>query len=450
MDNFERQLAEATADNATRDLLGALAIVVDDEGNVLYKHAAGRQSLADDAPPLDPDSAVSLGSAGKIITHIAALQLVERGILNLDESVLEFLPELSSCELITGIDKDDQRILLTQQTKQPITLRHLLLHTSGLSEHDVVDLRYGWDAADRAMAGAFDDNDHPIAQNFAIPLIFEPGEGFAYGYSIHWTQLLMTRACGVEVPFIKYIQENIFDPLGMASSSYVPRKKEEKEKGVWARRLQMVERKSKWEIERAEAKAKAEAEADAKAAFDAAYADPHGPGIKKVADEVEGDFEPGTVLIDAEDQQQGLMCSMSDMGRLLSALLSSSPTLLKDKANYDLLLTGQFEPGSTSLGDLRKEKDNYKFVTGRDYALDNLAPAVNWSMGGLVVEDEPLPVSALPPGTVTWEGMPNVMWTVNRDKKRAAFFATQLVPVGDLGANKVALSFMHDAWTTFG
>ncbi|KAL1892999.1 hypothetical protein Sste5346_006679 [Sporothrix stenoceras] len=446
MDNFERQLAKAT-DPATRELVGALAIVVDDEGKVLYQHAAGRQSLAEDAPPLDPDSTVSLGSAGKIITHIAALQLVERGVLNLDESVIKYLPELGRCLLMTGFDEDDLRTPLFRRPASPITLRHLLLHTSGLSDHDAVDARFGWDAADRATAGVFDHDAHPIAQRFAIPLIFDPGEGFAYGYSIHWTQLLVTRVCEGN-SFVKHVQDNIFDPLGMASSSYVPRKAED----LWARRLQMVERRSKREIQRAEAEAKARVESAAAAADggEKIKRNSWGNPIGDAVEEEEEEAEEGTVLVDAEDQQQGLMCSMSDMGRFLSALLSSSPLLLKDKASYDLLLAGQFAPGSTTLKDLRGEQDNYKFVTGATYSRKEPPPAVNWSMGGLVVEDEPLPVSALPPGTVTWEGMPNVMWAVNREKKRAAFFATQLVPVGDLEANNAALSFIHDAWTTFG
>ncbi|KIH92461.1 beta-lactamase family protein [Sporothrix brasiliensis 5110] len=407
MDNFESRLAQATdAAVPARDLLGALAMVVDDKGQVLYRHAAGRQWLSDiindDAPLLDADSTVTLGSAGKIVTHIAALQLVERGLLALDAPVDDHLPELRVCNVLAGMDNDGQTPTPQMRAPcRPITLRHLLLHTSGLADHETVDKRFGAGTADQVMAGLVDDSAHAIAQRFAIPLLFHPGEGFAYGYSIHWTQLLVTRASR-SASFLAHVQASIFDPLGMASSSYAPRQVDD----VWQRRLRMVERKT--------------------------------------------DTDGMSILVEADDFSQGLTCSMSDVGALLSALLSSSPVLLKTKEHYDLLLTGQFLVGSASLSELRNDSDNYGFVTGKASGHDGAALAVNWSAGGLVVGDEALPVSSMPPGTVTWEGMPNVLWAVNREKKRAAFFATQLVPVGDAKANTLALSFMHDVWSTFG
>ncbi|CAK7212921.1 hypothetical protein SEUCBS140593_001671 [Sporothrix eucalyptigena] len=395
MDNFESLLARATTpasgNPASADLLGAVGLVVDDQGEALYCHVAGRQSLAVDAPPLDADCTVSLGSAGKFITHIAALQLVEKGLLSLDEPVYAHVPELERCQVVTENGNG------LRPPKSPITLRHLLLHASGLSDHDTVDRLYGQGTAERLTALLLGDDADILAQRISLPLIFDPGEGHAYGYSIHWTQLLVTRAAGA-VTFMKYLQENIFDPLGMASTSYTPRLVED----VWQRRLHMVERKD-------------------------------------------------NTLVSAENAFQGLTCSVSDVGRVLSAVLRESPKLLTERAHWDLLWQGQFATGSPSFENVRAETDNYGFVTGRanGHTLSS-PPAVNWSAGGLVVEgDEALPVSGMPPGTVTWEGMPNVLWAINREKKRALFFATQLVPVGDPKANELALNFMHDAWKKF-
>src|SRR4051812_35210698 len=100
MEAFEAALAKATA-REKRELLGAIGLVVDRTGTTLYRHAAGFQSLAPDAPALDSDSTVALASAGKFITHIAALQLVERGILALDDPVQKHLPELAAPPLIS-------------------------------------------------------------------------------------------------------------------------------------------------------------------------------------------------------------------------------------------------------------------------------------------------------------------------------------------------------------
>jgi hypothetical protein len=50
---------------------------------------------------------------------------------------------------------------------------------------------------------------------------------------------------------------------------------------------------------------------------------------------------------------------------------------------------------------------------------------------------------------VTWEGMPNVLWAINREKELCMFFATQVIPVGDEAANGLARAFMRNAWNMF-
>jgi CubicO group peptidase (beta-lactamase class C family) len=269
-----------------------------------------------------------------------------------------------------------------------ITLRHLLEHTSGLSDHSV-PLISEYYASD-CTKPEFDDDVDLLVKNNSIPLLFEPGEGFAYGCSIRWTQLLIKRLAG---RFVTYVQENVFDPLGMASSTYLPRDNLE----IWDRRLQMTERK-------------------------------------------------GTRLVADDDTTQGLTCSVSDVGLILSDLVSPSSRLLT-RANTALLFTSSFAPTSTALQDLRSNDDNYRFCAG---ALATSPPAVNWSpLGGLMVEDE-LALSRMPSGTVTWEGWPNPVWAVNREKGLAVFFAVQVVPCGDVSANGLVVEFMRGAWGVFG
>jgi CubicO group peptidase (beta-lactamase class C family) len=355
-------------------------------GRTLYHHASGLQHLGPNAPPLDPDSTIVLGSAGKFITHIAALQLVEQGAIGLDEPVYQHLPELESSPLITEGTGGEAFTLRPPCNK--ITLRHLLLHTSGLSSSDVpLVSEY---LASNITKPEFEDSAHFIVKNFSVPLIFEPGGGFSYGYSIHWTQLLVTRLTG---NFLKYIQEHIFNPLGMTSSTYMPRDSTE----IWNKRLRMVERQ---------------------------------------------DGE----LIPADDASQGLICSMSDMEAILGDLIMPSPKLLKQQQHIDLLFNGQLAPLSMALKDLRRNPENYAFCAGAPG--DAGAPLVNWSAAGLTIEND-IPLSHFPKGTVTWEGMPNVLWAMNRDKGLAMFFATQLIPVGDEKANDLALTFMKNAWKTF-
>ncbi|KAG8165417.1 hypothetical protein KVR01_005692 [Diaporthe batatas] len=393
MDSFEAKLSQATASNDGKGILGAIGLVVGTKGDVLYHHASGRQSLDTDALPLDPNSTVALASAGKFITHIAALHLVEQGKISLDEPVYNHLPELGDLPLVTRAHASSDQPLLIRRPANNITLRHLLLHTSGLSDPDV-PLVAEYLASDTIEKPNVDEGAHPIVKHFSIPLIFEPGEGFAYGHSIHWTQLLVNRLS--DGGFGKSIKEHIFSPLAMSSSTYAPQANSD----IWNRRLRMVERDS-------------------------------------------------DSLIPADDASRGLTCSISDVGAILSDLVSPCPKLLKQKSHIDLLFIGQFVPSSASMNDLRGNPENYGFCAGTPSAGSG-APLLNWSAAGLVVEEEKLPLSRMPKGTVTWEGMPNVLWAMNRERGLATFFATQLIPVGDKLANELALEFMSGAWSKFG
>lgn len=363
-------------------------------GGVLYHHASGRQSLDTDALPLNPDSTIALASAGKFLTHVAALQLVENGEISLDEPVYKYLPELELIPLVSRGEPGGDQPLFVRRPANEITLRHLLLHTSGLSDPEV-PLVGEYLASNTVEKPKIAEDADPIVKHFSIPLIFEPGEGFAYGHSIHWTQLLVKRLSDAG-NFVKRIQEHIFAPLSMTSSTYAPQANAD----IWNRRLRMVER-------------------------------------------------DGDRLIKADDASQGLTCSMLDFGAILSDLVSPLPKLLGQQGHIDLLFAGQFAPSSAAMNDLRANHENYAFCAGTPTA-ETGAPLLNWSAAGLVVENEELPLSHMPRGTVTWEGMPNVLWAMNREKGLAMFFATQLLPVGDKKANELALEFMSDAWSKFG
>lgn len=237
----------------------------------------------------------------------------------------------------------------------------------------------------------YSDDVSLIVKKFSIPLIFEPGEGFHYGNSIYWTQLLCSRLFGGT--YAKCIQERIFDPIGMRSSTYMPRNDPE----IWKRRLEMVERINE-------------------------------------------------KLVGADDATQGLMCTVLDIGIIFRDLSLPNSKLLK--TDYiNLLFKGQLAPSGTASRDLRANPENYSFCGVK---LDPTnPPPLNWSFAGLVIEED-ISSTPLPKGTITWEGMPNVLWAINKEKAKSMIFVTQLIPMGDKYANEIALTFMEAGWTTFG
>lgn len=330
-----------------------------------------------------------MGSAGKFITHIAALQCVERGLITLDEPVYSHLPELENLDVLSrneGQDASTRPFLLQTPTKK-VTLRHLLTHSSGI-DHESNPLIQKWRAS---MGEERKANYPPVGEAFSTPLLFEPGEGWMYGASIEWTSRLIYRL--TNQPLGQYNQENIFDPLGMTSSTYYPQDHPD----ISSRILKMVRR----------------------------------------------DVD---CLLSVDYPVRELVSSVPDMATLLADLISPSSKLLK-KENIDFLFTPQFAPSSAALSYIRRDTENYAAPAGIPASMTE--PPVNHSLAALLVEGE-LPLSHMPAGTVTWNGMPNLIWAMHKDKGLGMIFATQLLPVDDEKTVDIAMTFMREAWDRFG
>ncbi|HEY2843802.1 MAG TPA: serine hydrolase domain-containing protein, partial [Bryobacteraceae bacterium] len=107
-----------------------VAAVVASPDGILYSGAFGKRDSVSGVD-VQPDSIFAIASMTKAITSVAAMQLVERGKLKLDEPVARHLPQLAKMDVLQGFDAAGKPVL-RPATKQ-ITLRHLLTHTSGFA-----------------------------------------------------------------------------------------------------------------------------------------------------------------------------------------------------------------------------------------------------------------------------------------------------------------------------
>jgi methyl acetate hydrolase len=164
-----------------------------------------------DAPTkVTPDTLFWIASCTKAITSIAALQLVERGLLDLDAPVGERLPLLASPKVLAGFDETGAGIL--RPATAPITLRRLLSHTSGLAyDFNCADLGRHLAATGQTLMGAGEPD---------IPLMFDPGEAWLYGIGIDWAGRLVELASGQGLD--AYFAEHIFAPLGLTDTTFFP------------------------------------------------------------------------------------------------------------------------------------------------------------------------------------------------------------------------------------
>lgn len=83
-------------------------------GAFQFSHAAGKTSMEDAAADVKDDAVFLLASQTKLLTAVAALQVVERGLIAFDDNVEELLPELAAQQVLTGFDGDDKPVLVAR------------------------------------------------------------------------------------------------------------------------------------------------------------------------------------------------------------------------------------------------------------------------------------------------------------------------------------------------
>ncbi|HTY28618.1 MAG TPA: serine hydrolase domain-containing protein [Mycobacterium sp.] len=192
---------------AAHRLPGAVVLIGHD-GNIVFRRAFGSRKLAGEpgldgrpapAEPMTEDTIFDLASLTKsLATATGILQLYEQGEVAVDDPVQTYLPEFNPT--------DDPR-------RAQVTLRMLLTHTSGLGgDLSLQPPPWGLDPADK---------DEGVRRALATPLAFEPGAVFHYS-DINFIILgaLLEKITG-ETEDV-YVQHNVFGPLGMTDTRYLP------------------------------------------------------------------------------------------------------------------------------------------------------------------------------------------------------------------------------------
>ena len=171
---------------------------------VLYESAIGLRGAGADAR-MSTDTVFRIASMVKLLTSVAAMQLVERGRLKLDEPAGNIDPVLAAPRVLTGFDA--RGVPQLGEAREFLTLRNLLTHTSGFSYSlwDTNVLRY--------VQFARGKKDFP-----RMPLMFEPGAKWAYGGSIDRVSRMVEIASGQGID--KYFRDNITGPLGMSDTGF--------------------------------------------------------------------------------------------------------------------------------------------------------------------------------------------------------------------------------------
>lgn len=210
MSSFDTLAATALAND---DVPGFAFIATNRDGTFKYAKSFGKASAKEEsAKSFQLDTVMWVASCTKLLTSICCMQLVERGLVKLDEPVYTHIPELENLPVLTGI-KEDGSPIEEKQTK-PITLRLLLTHSSGLAYDAVHPLLLAWlKHKNRTPATS-----GKLLSRFDVPLVFQPGESWMYGSSLDYAGLLVERVTGQTLE--EYMKANLWEPLGIKDMTF--------------------------------------------------------------------------------------------------------------------------------------------------------------------------------------------------------------------------------------
>ncbi len=203
---IDKALREATL---ARRVPGVVAMAATNDG-IIYEGIFGSRHLGQ-GPAMSHDTVFRIASMVKVVTSVAAMQLVEQDKISLDAPAPAIDPALASPQVLTGFDAANAPQL--RPPAQPITLRHLLTHTAGFTYRL-------WDANARRYAGAIDRLPaRERAQLPRTPLMFDPGTRWQYGTNIDWVGRIVEAVSGERLDV--YFRKHILGPLGMADTGFV-------------------------------------------------------------------------------------------------------------------------------------------------------------------------------------------------------------------------------------
>ena len=182
---------------------GLVALVADADG-ILYTGSFGRQDVAGGVPMAN-DTIFRIASMTKPVTSVAVMMLVQEGDIDLDDPVADYLPAFEELLVIENFNAADKSYT-TRLAATPMTIRHLLTHTSGL----------GYAFSNHTLAALV--GSEPGASVTQLPLLHDPGTRWTYGESTRVLGTLVEEVSGQ--PLDEFMAERIFVPLDMGDTFY--------------------------------------------------------------------------------------------------------------------------------------------------------------------------------------------------------------------------------------
>ena len=359
---------------ARGDVPGVVAMVVSPD-RVLYHEAFGKLNVAGGVD-MPKDAIFNIASMTKPITSFAIMMLVEEGKLKLDDEASKYIPALKDLRVMSNVNLAAGTFDTVPQTT-PITVRHLLTHTSGIA--------YTFSSPELTLAQKVTGK----TSELELPLVHQPGAQWSYGASTKVLGDIVEKLSGQRID--AFMAARILKPLGMSDTFYdVPKDK-------YARVVTSHQR-------------------QASGTF---------------TEQQRGATIPASVRGDG-----GLYSTAADYGRFVQMLLNGGrlgDTRLAQAASVRDM--GRSHTGSVHA---RLQKSTNPNLS-KDFPVG--AGADGWGLGFQVAAASTTRPSFRQPGAYTWAGIFNTHFWVDPGAKTGVIFMTQTLPFYDDRVMKLMSDF---------
>jgi CubicO group peptidase (beta-lactamase class C family) len=250
----------------------------------------------------------------------------------------------------------------------------------------------------------------PMMKRLDTPLVFEPGTNFAYGTSLDWAGVLIARLNNKSLE--AYMEEHIWGPLGIKNMTFHQELKPDVKKNL----VTMAKR------EDGEVLGVALKDSGARIVWtdEKLYDDP------------------------TEDEWGGAggIGSAVEFIKILNSINADDGKLLKSET-IDLMFTPQLND---------ETRRGFEAFVGFSAAYEMFTShepgtSLDYGIGGMLVLSHK--GTGLKSGTLSWSGLPNLLWTIDRKSGLSLFYASNLVPFGDQKAHKMQQLFEKEMYTRF-
>ena len=223
----------------TNQLAGAVTLVAR-KGKIVHFESQGWR-YKEESQPMEKDAIFSLASMTKPIVSTALMMLWEDGKFMLDDPISKWLPSYAKKDVLDPLSG-------RRTPARPVTVRHILSHTSGLSltastapaplTDSPADDDDGEVALDPQAPAQPGGSARPktlleaVERAAGSPLAFQPGDRWQYGSSTDFVAILVEKMSGMTID--EFVRTRIFQPLGMRDTFYnIPREKANKVAAIY-------------------------------------------------------------------------------------------------------------------------------------------------------------------------------------------------------------------------